>query len=217
MNNKWKTLYNTTEIVNAINNNGTKPILTPIQNLARNSLAYHFNISFPYGFVYYGNLKHSYLTTGSKTDQLIKYYYSDIKYKEILRFVFEGNHQNPDELNFDERLHLMKKSYFFKIYDLFFNKIYKKIIFNSIWLGLSLICFIYFFVNILFYRKIENTLFFLLILCLIAMGSSLIFSLFGNPLPRYAFTTDFSYYLISLLFLSEIYYSLTKNIINAPQ
>ena len=204
MKNKWKNSYTTTEIVGAINNNSNKSTFSPFEQTIRNALAYHFNISFPYGYVYYGNLKHTYLTTGSKTDQLIQYYYSDSKYLDIMNFIFRGNHEIPDELGFETRLKKMKQSIPFKLYDIYFVKIYQKIIFSNFWLYLSLIALIYYVLKSFINKNIESTNVYVFILCMIALGSSLIFAKYGNPLPRYAFTTEFTYYLVSFLFIAEI-------------
>lgn len=169
----------------------------------RKFIAYHANISHNHGRIYYGQLKYNYSTSGSREDALVSEYLSDSTLSQFMAYVFEGTGENSDSLGFDTRYAALKKSIPFKIYDLLGDRLLQRYIRHDLWVLFSLAALFFALISLIhnFYRA--DIAVFLMALSAIAMGSSLVFTLFGLPLPRYSSSTEFVYYLLPLMALAH--------------
>ncbi len=174
------------------------------KNFLRYQLVYHGNIKLNYNQAYWGVLNGAYTTTASKENFVFHFYNNDKEIRHIAQYALKDNYSRTDYPDFDKQFTKLKSSFIFKAYDIFNELVSKRIFRNYIWLILSavgLLYYIYVFIKSSF--KDMNAVLPIFIGCIL-LGSSTVFIIFGDPLPRYSFTTEFGYYLISLLFVYDL-------------
>ena len=182
-------------------------------------LAYHFNLRLNYDQAYYGMVPNAYKTTVDKSNQFIHSFSQFEKGGMLLKYLLGRDASFNDDIGFEKRWTGMASDPIFRMYDIFNEKVNKIIFRNSVWLFLPAISLFLILFKIFYNRQLFPEDAVILFIGLIVMGSSLVFTFFGNALPRYSFTTEFCYYLIPLLYLGRVLnlHSIRINIENAPK
>ena len=166
-------------------------------------LAYYTNLTLNYDQAYYGMVPSAYRCSGDITNQFTIELSQTEKGRKLIQYVLGKDFGKKDDLGFKQRWNLLISDTIFKGYDLFNGKISKRFFRNSLWIFVFLISYI-----LLLYRlirtKIQSPISLFLIFngCLL-IGSSLVFTFFGNTLPRYSFSTEFVFYFNVLFFIAN--------------
>jgi hypothetical protein len=115
----------------------------------------------------------------------------------LLEYVLGYGTDVKDEPGFRERYKRLKEDAIFKVYDLFNEQISKRFFRTVFWVFALLFSFISIFFKCLKGNATSPIQITLLYFGLLQIASSLIFTFFGLPMPRYSFATEFIFYLIT--------------------
>ena len=173
---------------------------------------YYYNA---YGKTYYGVIENAHKTSVLKNNIFINSMDS-ITNRNTLIFAL-GRLYNKDNIEFTEKNKNLTKSFIFKLYDLFQNKIEDNLFRNSIWLYLAFGSVIYSCVQIGKRKTVSDSDILILTSFVLHIGSSLVFTfIVPNPLPRYSFNTEFFIYFSSLILIGSIITNFTKCYLTKP-
>lgn len=169
--------------------------------------SYHVNYTFDYtlGQTYYSVIGFAYATSVSKTNLDILNTISGGNPHLIFEHAMGSLYNFQDSYGYNKRFEALKSDPIFRIYDVYNERIAKPILRNYFWLGSSLIALMYFLTIFFTHRNRDMTLILtMLVASLVLLGSSFVFTIFGNPLPRYSFTTEWIYPMLTFFALANI-------------
>jgi hypothetical protein len=168
---------------------------------------YHVNYTLDYtlGQTYYSVIELAYATSVSKNNLDILGSVHDGNPDLIFKHAMGSLYDYKDSIGYENRYKALVSDPIFRIYDIYNERIAKPIWRNYFWLWSSFIALLYFLI-IMFLDHNRNMSLILTMVSagLVLLGSSFVFTIFGNPLPRYSFTTEWVYSLLTFFALADI-------------
>ncbi|MFO7868555.1 MAG: hypothetical protein R6U95_04555 [Bacteroidales bacterium] len=199
--NQWKNNISSKKLVEIINNNPKYDDLF-VRKKLRSLYAFHGNIWLNYDQGYYSMVPAAYKTSQKNINYFTRKQAQSEKEDAFLQYAWKEHYKHTDTVGFEKRYASLINYVPFKIYDVYNEYIAKKLIRTPFTLILTL-CALCVYLVLFIRKKYTATHIFLLYTGIILLGSSLTFTLFSNPLPRYSFNTEFCYYLLSIFFLTD--------------
>ncbi len=166
-------------------------------------LAFHHNLKLNYDQAYFGMAINAYRTMGIRSNNFISSLGESEEGAALLHYILGKANTFSDTIGFENRWAKMSENFIFRLYDKWNERINKKIFRNVLWVLTSTLAFVFTIFQFLYFKRLEPVDLLILFLGFLLIGSSLIFTFYGNPLPRYSFSTEFCYYLITLLFVGQ--------------
>jgi hypothetical protein len=166
-------------------------------------LAFFTNISLNYDQAYYGMVPNSYKCTIEKSNGFTVNLAQTEKGQKLIDYVLGKDAIKKEVLGFGRRYKRLTEDPIFKGYDLYNEFISKRLFRNNIWVYTFFISFVLICFKCWKCRLNDALQVTLLYFGLVLIGSSFIFTFFGNSLPRYSFATEFVLYFNVIFLISE--------------